>query len=680
LNTISTYLDRIPSKYKKIGGLIIGACLILIVLGISIVLTKRNALLAEAVAKMKEKALDDYGLDLKIGKVYFSGLSSVTFENVFVLPIAHDQLVSMKYMEVGVKILPLLTGNVKVDQLNVTDARITFKKQDSISNYDFLFRRHAADTSRKGGPLNLAAFTNRMINSILYKIPDDMKLRGLELSYRDDSLLQKMTVPEADIDNGKLNAMVHVNDREALWHLEGDINTGKKRLFFRLFGEGQKIELPLLEKKYGLKLTFDTLETQLRKVEWNGDDELRMSGSWRVGNLLMNHWRIASNDVVVPNAFIDAEIEVGKDYVSLDKESEIKINALKANPYARITFKPHKMYSFGLRTPYIEAQEVFDSFPTGLFTSLEGIKVSGEMAYQLDFFLDTELPDSVKLFSAMSEKSFRVNSWGATNLAKINSDFVYTPYEEGKPVRNIVVGPANPDFVTLDEVSPNLKHAILTAEDPSFFAHEGFVPQAIRAAIATNYKEKAFKRGGSTISMQLVKNVYLVRDKTLARKIEEMLLVWLIEHNKIVSKQRLFEVYLNIIEWGKNVYGISEAARYYFLKRPSELTIGESIFLASIVPRPKTGLYRFDANGGVRPYMSEYFRLIGGLMARRGYTPYDSSGAYGLYSVSLRNAILPAKHRVDSLKPDMNPDLEKEVEEAQKMLEEMFKDEIGKSE
>ena len=100
--------------------------------------------------------------------------------------------------------------------------------------------------------------------------------------------------------------------------------------------------------------------------------------------------------------------------------------------------------------------------------------------------------------------------------------------------------------------------------------------------------------------MQLVKNVYLNRQKTLARKIEEILIVWIMENGHLSSKQRMFETYLNLIEWGRNVYGIGEASRYYFSKHPVELTIGESIFLASIVTKPKSGLYRFEGDGSLR--------------------------------------------------------------------------------
>ncbi len=97
--------------------------------------------------------------------------------------------------------------------------------------------------------------------------------------------------------------------------------------------------------------------------------------------------------------------------------------------------------------------------------------------------------------------------------------------------------------------------------------------------------------------MQLVKNVFLSRQKNLARKIEEILIVWLIENQQLSSKSRMYEVYLNIIEWGRNVYGIGEASHYYFGKSPAELTVGESIYLAHIVPKPKSSLYSWQSDG-----------------------------------------------------------------------------------
>src|SRR5690606_36307100 len=212
--------------------------------------------------------------------------------------------------------------------------------------------------------------------------------------------------------------------------------------------------------------------------------------------------------------------------------------------------------------------------------------------------------------------------------------------------REIIVGPENPNFIPLSQISPYLRNAILTTEDPSFFSHNGFVEEAIRTSIDTNYKEKAFKRGGSTISIQLVKNVFLSRNKTLVRKLEEILIVWLMESTQAVSKERMYEVYLNIIEWGRNFYANTEASRYYFNRHPSQLTLGESIYLASIVPRPKTGLYAFNYDGGLKSYLGRYFSYIGNIMSRRGLAPADSTGSYGFYAVSLRASLRTDKPAV----------------------------------
>ena len=127
-----------------------------------------------------------------------------------------------------------------------------------------------------------------------------------------------------------------------------------------------------------------------------------------------------------------------------------------------------------------------------------------------------------------------------------------------------------------------------------------------------------------------------------------------------MSKNRMLEVYFNIVEWGRNIYGIGEASRYYFGKAPSALTLGESIYLASILPHPKTGLYSFLPDGSLRPSLQNYFNLIGRLMAKRGWTEADSTG-YGYPSVrlkeSLRQEIAPVPAAVaDSLMKQNNDD------------------------
>jgi membrane peptidoglycan carboxypeptidase len=118
--------------------------------------------------------------------------------------------------------------------------------------------------------------------------------------------------------------------------------------------------------------------------------------------------------------------------------------------------------------------------------------------------------------------------------------------------------------------------------------------------------------------MQLVKNVFLNRNKTIARKLEEILLVWLIENEELCPKERMFEVYLNIIELGPHIYGANQAAQFYFNKDASKLNLQESIFLASIIPRPKWFMYSFDETGHLRQSQKDFYHLLSGKMLNKG--------------------------------------------------------------
>ncbi|RYG18798.1 MAG: penicillin-binding protein, partial [Chitinophagaceae bacterium] len=385
------------------------------------------------------------------------------------------------------------------------------------------------------------------------------------------------------------------------------------------------------------KLSFDTVRTEMKDADYSGDD-FKISGSWSVRNLMINQARIAANDIVVTNAKIDADVLVGSNYLCLDSTSSIFLKNAVVHPYVKYTLSPNKVYELKLNVEEQSAQDLLAAFPQGLFESLDGMEVSGKLTYRLDFYLDTSIPDSVRFNSNLSPNNFKILKWGKTDLQKINRDFVYTPYEYGKPMRDILIGPANSNFTPLKDISFNFRNALLTSEDPSFFRHHGFVEESFRKSIAVNFKEKRFKRGGSTISMQLVKNVFLSRNKTISRKAEEILIVWMIENNRLISKERMLEVYFNIIEMGPNVYGIGEAARYYFGKHPSELSVGEGIFLANIVPRPKAALYKFMNDGRLKPHLLSYFNFIGNTMARRGLTSSDTSG-YGFYNVRLREGL-----------------------------------------
>ncbi|MFD2585014.1 transglycosylase domain-containing protein [Pedobacter vanadiisoli] len=628
---------KIPKKYLKIGAWVLGVFLVVCIALGAVAYSKREALLKKMVTRAIAKADKDYGLEVKIGSAGFTGLSTVKMTNISVVPKQRDTLSNINELSVSVKLFPLIFGNVKLSEVKLKEGFVSVVLKDSTTNIDFILKRKKKDSTETKGKVNLSEIASNILNQVLYKIPDDMDMQNMIFKLNDHDTAKLSFSTMATINNGDLKSAISVNNGESTWHVDGYVNPGSKELRFTAYADGKKLELPYLNNKLHAKICFDTLQTELKNAKYSGDD-YKISGSWSVKNMLINQPRIASNDIIVQSAKLDADILVGQNYIALDSSSTAYLKNAQIHPFIKYTLGKNKIYELKLNAEEQDAQSILDAFPQGLFESLEGLKVQGKVKYNLRFYLDTKVPDSVRFNSTLTPVNFKIVQWGKTNLQKINSTFIYTPYEYGKPMRDITIGPSNPNFTPLSAISKNFINAVLTAEDPSFFTHNGFVEESIRKSIAVNFKEKKFKRGGSTISMQLVKNVYLSRQKTLARKAEEILIVWLIEHNHLISKQRMLEVYFNIMELGQNIYGIGEASRYYFGKQPADLTIGDGLFLASIVPKPKASMYKFMADGSLKPYMFNYFRFMGNIMARKGLIASDTSG-YGFYNVRLREGL-----------------------------------------
>src|SRR5262249_54821563 len=152
-------------------------------------------------------------------------------------------------------------------------------------------------------------------------------------------------------------------------------------------------------------------------------------------------------------------------------------------------------------------------------------------------------------------------------------------------------GPKNPDWRPLEAISPHLQAAFLTAEDAGFYSHHGFEPGMIRRALIENLKRGRVTRGASTISQQLVKNLYLDQTRTFARKLQEAALTWRLD--QVVPKRRILELYLNAIELGPGTFGVRQAARRYFGKEPQALSPLEAAHLASVAPNPRGYFAKF---------------------------------------------------------------------------------------
>jgi len=200
-------------------------------------------------------------------------------------------------------------------------------------------------------------------------------------------------------------------------------------------------------------------------------------------------------------------------------------------------------------------------------------------------------------------------------------------------------------WVPYGAISPYLIKAVLIGEDDKFWQHEGFDYEAMQKAIEKDIKAKKFKLGGSTISQQLAKNLYLSPSKNPVRKIREAIITLRME--KTLTKKRLLELYLNVAEWGEaGIFGIEAAARHYYGKSASALGPEEASRLAAVLPNPR----KFNPLGSSR-YVVNRSGLIYNIMVRRGMVVPEFDEVQKNSPASPEEQGVPAVTPIEETKP-----------------------------
>ncbi|MEI6435120.1 MAG: biosynthetic peptidoglycan transglycosylase [Bacteroidota bacterium] len=563
-----------------------------------------------------------YNAELKISKVRILGIASIQITGISLRPANGDTLMKIDTVYASIGILKLFAGRLSLHNVELKNSWFLPKNNDKSSNYGFLFQHSKVRNDTIDRTSEYAAATENLIRFIFDKIPLSLKIRNFNLSYTIDDHIVGLHIDEVAITSHYFRTAITVceDSVQQRWALAGRIDNSSRLAEFRLFpADGNKIRIPFIHRKWQANMKFDTLAFGFSALEATIAGRVRLGGFALIRGLVIDHRMIAGQPVEFDKLAVDYTFNIGKDFIEIDSSSTVTFNRIDFHPYLRFRPKPTKQITIKVNKPSFAAQDLFSSFPPGLFTNLDGICVTGNLSWYLDFFADLSQPDSLRFETALSRHQFSILSFGNSDLTKINEPFIYTAWDKDQPVRTFIVGAENPDFRRLDQISHFLPVAVMTSEDGGFYQHRGFLPDAFREAMIANIKERRFARGGSTISMQLIKNVFLNRNKTVARKLEEALIVWLIENQELCSKERMFEVYLNIIEWGPLIYGANEASRFYFNKDASKLTLAEAIFMASIIPRPKWFRYSFDENGRLRESNAEFYRLVSEKMVRKGW-------------------------------------------------------------
>ena len=263
----------------------------------------------------------------------------------------------------------------------------------------------------------------------------------------------------------------------------------------------------------------------------------------------------------------------------------------------------------------IPGRDIAASIPGPLLGPLAGTVLEGSLGLDVRLSIDRQYPDSSDLSILVDAGGLRVlecpvdverlvrggscrmlDSWGNTRLIHLSPS-------------------ANQGFVRLGEMPRWFEPLLCCSEDGTFRSHSGFSAEHIRNSLVADIREGGFVRGASTLTMQLARNLFLSREKTLARKLQEVFLTWRLEET--LSKDRILEIYANIVELGPDVFGFAEASSYYFGTDIRELGVRETAFLVSILPGPRL-YHRFFERGAVPDWWEGYLDILVESAERRG--------------------------------------------------------------
>jgi len=284
----------------------------------------------------------------------------------------------------------------------------------------------------------------------------------------------------------------------------------------------------------------------------------------------------------------DGVLTSDRRHLMLNADS-LTLNGIKMSGafiYNRFGDAPARM-KLDIDLPKQGCGKIVDAIPKVMRPQLPDMRAKGSMSAHAS--ISTDLKDifnRTKFDANVNIDNCQVITLGSiVGLKMLDTSFVLKRPDPKNKGKSVLIGPGTDNYVPLGNIPIWTQQAALATEDMAFFTHQGFKPGLIRRAIALNLKNGWYVYGGSTITQQLVKNLFLSTEKSLSRKLEEAIITWQME--KHLTKEKILELYLNCIEYGIGVYGIKQAAKVYFNKTPDRLTPLESAWIMATKPSPK---------------------------------------------------------------------------------------------
>ncbi len=320
-----------------------------------------------------------------------------------------------------------------------------------------------------------------------------------------------------------------------------------------------------------------------------GGGVAKLEGRVTLAGLNVSH-QLLAREVVRDVGFsveIDAEIDPVARRLTLHRLTlgRAGVELIANGEIVHAAVREERRYRVTLEIPEVDCQKVLDAIPHELAPGLRGFELDGTFGATLDIEANFSNLDDLRLEGTVDSEHCRVRK--APPLAtpkRLRGGFTHRVTMRDGRTRTLRLYSGSGSYTPLANVSRYMTEAVLTTEDGSFRRHEGFNSSQLEAALRRNLKAGKVRLGASTITMQMVKNVLLSHERTLSRKLQELFLTWWVE--QALSKQRIMELYLNVIEFGPGIYGVTHAASHYYGKHPAELSSREAAYLALMLPSP----------------------------------------------------------------------------------------------
>jgi hypothetical protein len=546
----------------------------------------------------------------------FHGLNAFLIKG---LSIEHASL-QVENLEVRL-VLGIAAGRPVVRQAEIGGGRIAIRVRDRAQSTGAVRTGRLPTAPAQGTALDHNALRKRInahlvrAKRVLGYLPGNIGGQKLSLSFLYPGyLVAEATLDRFRLESGHFTGQIRtsVGDQTASAALAGKVDAGK---------DGVSLALtPLAGSSLTALLFSDPLRVQFAGValhhSFAGNDSTAADLAFTARELCINHASISADDLLVSLVDTRLRIDLANRSFALVKPSSFVIGKMELKVGGLYRRNEAHTLDAELEIPLLSFNDFFDSFP-GVFKTLDGVLIKGEFSYTLHYTINFDDLFAFKLDNVFKRNNFEVVSRGMLESGACKLPFVHRIIEDGQVLRTIPVGSGMAGYTPLTEAADCLARAVVASEDGAFFRHKGLSLWHMGYAMSVNFREKRFARGGSTITMQLVRNLFLNKRKYLFRKLEEIIITLLIEELKPLSKREMLEIYLNIIEWGPGVYGIREAAQFYFGKQPGELDMSESIFLTFIIPRPKSFIRRYPHDPVIIKLFNEHFDFAVDYMLRK---------------------------------------------------------------